>query len=146
MVVCHSEFESSSVAEYLSTKHTNKGQDVTSSDIRRRGPRGGLKGEAGMHPGLIVILVRIGYTEPQPEMLQALLGAMRLESFAGVLGGRPGRAHYFVGTTDKAFFYLDPHCVKDCTEGDQFFSEQIFSMAHTKADTSMGLCFFVKDY
>jgi len=30
----------------------------------------------------------------------------------GILGGKPGKAHYIVGTTRKNFIYLDPHCVK----------------------------------
>ena len=30
----------------------------------------------------------------------------------GILGGKPGLAHYIVGFTDKSFIYLDPHCVK----------------------------------
>lgn len=38
---------------------------------------------------------------------------MKLSAFAGILGGRPGKAHYIIGTTDKNFIYLDPHYVKE---------------------------------
>ena len=37
---------------------------------------------------------------------------MQLPAFMGILGGKPGLAHYIVGYTDKSFVYLDPHCVK----------------------------------
>ncbi len=37
-------------------------------------------------------------------------------NFVGMLGGRPGKAHYLFGTTDKSFLYLDPHCVKYQTD------------------------------
>jgi hypothetical protein len=40
----------------------------------------------------------------------------------GILGGRPGKAHYLIGTTEKSFIYLDPHCVKDNNEIHSFFS------------------------
>ncbi len=49
---------------------------------------------------------------PQPEMLQSILKLMKLRSFMGILGGKPGLAHYIVGFTEKSFVYLDPHCVK----------------------------------
>ena len=63
-------------------------------------------------PGMIIILVRIGMTTPQPEMLKSVINTMRLPAFMGILGGRPGLAHYIVGFTEKSFIYLDPHCVK----------------------------------
>lgn len=61
---------------------------------------------------MIVILVRIGMYSPQPEMLKSVIKCMELRSFMGILGGKPGLAHYIVGFTDKSFIYLDPHCVK----------------------------------
>lgn len=64
-------------------------------------------------PGLIIILIRIGMNSPQPELLETIVRILKEESNCiGILGGRPGRAHYLVGTTDKSFLYLDPHCVK----------------------------------
>lgn len=65
-----------------------------------------------IYPGLFIILVRLGYDMPQPEMIQSLLSIMKMHAFAGILGGRPGKAHYIIGTTPKNFIYLDPHFVK----------------------------------
>ena len=79
-------------------------------------------------------------------MLQSVLSLMRLSAFAGILGGRPGKAHYIIGTTDKNFVYLDPHYVKEKQSTDEFFSLNMFSMGHEKVDTSMGICFYVGDY
>jgi hypothetical protein len=45
-------------------------------------------------------------------MLASLLKIMKLPAFMGILGGKPGLAHYIVGYTNKSFIYLDPHCVK----------------------------------
>lgn len=95
---------------------------------------------------MIIILVRIGYNQPQPEMLQSILALMRLSAFAGILGGRPGKAHYIIGATDKNFIYLDPHYVKENQSTEEFFSLNMFSMNHEKVDTSMGICFYVGDY
>jgi hypothetical protein len=41
---------------------------------------------------------------------------MKMSAFAGILGGRPGKAHYIMGTTTKNFIYLDPHFVKENNE------------------------------
>ena len=61
---------------------------------------------------MIIILIRIGMTTPQVEMLQSVIKIMKLSAFMGILGGKPGLAHYIVGFTEKSFVYLDPHCVK----------------------------------
>jgi len=45
-------------------------------------------------------------------MLASVISIMKLSGFLGVLGGRPGRAHFIMGTTQSNFIYLDPHYVK----------------------------------
>ena len=95
---------------------------------------------------LIIILTRIGYTKPEEQYLQTVIELLKQEaSFIGILGGRPGKAHYIFGTTDTSFIYLDPHCVKVQKNIESFFSDKIFSIAHDKIDPSMGLCFYVKN-
>ena len=79
-------------------------------------------------------------------MLKSVVSTMRLPAFMGILGGRPGLAHYIVGFTEKAFIYLDPHCVKKKESTEEFLNERMFSMPQDKVDTSMGLCFYVEDY
>lgn len=51
-------------------------------------------------PCLLVILVRIGYQKPEPELLQAVINIVLSEPrFVGILGGRPGKAHYIIGAS-----------------------------------------------
>ena len=71
---------------------------------------------------MIIILLRIGMTSPQPEMLQSVIEIMKLSAFMGILGGKPGLAHYIVGFTDKSFIYLDPHCVKGHQGTEEFLN------------------------
>lgn len=90
-----------------------------------------------------MILVRIGMHEPQAEMIQSVLSLMRLTSFVGILGGKPGKAYYILGTSKNRFIYLDPHCVKEESHLEEFFCGKMFSLGHEKADTSMAVCFYV---
>ena len=59
---------------------------------------------------------------PQPEMLQAVVRLMKFRSFMGILGGKPGLARYLVGYTDNSFVYLDPHCVKNNQQTEDFLN------------------------
>ncbi len=39
---------------------------------------------------------------------------MRINSFSGIIGGRPGKALYLIGTHgEHSFIYLDPHYVQN---------------------------------
>lgn len=79
-------------------------------------------------------------------MLNVVVNFLKTEkNCIGVLGGRPGKAHYIFGTTDKSFIYLDPHCVKETNDIDSFFCSSMFSIPHENIDPSMGLCFYVRN-
>ena len=61
----------------------------------------------------LILLARIGLDSPEEKYLKVLTNLMRLESFSGVIGGRPGKALYLVGTKgDNSYIYLDPHYVQ----------------------------------
>lgn len=68
------------------------------------------------------------------------------KNFVGLLGGRPGKAHYIIGTTEKSFIYLDPHCVKYQMDIESFLCETLFSMSHDKLDSSLGICLYFKNF
>lgn len=68
------------------------------------------------------------------------------KNFVGILGGKPGKAHYIFGCTDKSFIYLDPHCVKNQEELDSFHCETVFSMPFSKIDPSIGVCFYFSNF
>lgn len=39
---------------------------------------------------------------------------MKLHNFGGMIGGKPGKALYFLGLhNNDSFIYLDPHYVQD---------------------------------
>lgn len=96
----------------MSVTHKDKRKSITPSFIKKNKDNIVYGEDITIHPGLIIILVRIGYNSPQTDMLQSILTIMKMNAFAGILGGRPGKAHYIIGTTAKNFIYLDPHCVK----------------------------------
>lgn len=49
---------------------------------------------------LVIILIRIGFTTPQQNLLEQTVNILKNEpNCVGILGGRPGRAHYIIGTT-----------------------------------------------
>lgn len=64
----------------------------------------------------------------------------------GLLGGRPGKAHYIFGTTQKSFIYLDPHCVRHQLDIESFLCETLFSMPHDKIDPSLAICLYLHDF
>ena len=72
------------------------------------------KGDIKIKPILLVFLIRIGFHSPEENLLTNVVKILSEQpSTMGILGGRPGKAHYIVGTTNDSFIYLDPHCVKD---------------------------------
>ena len=39
---------------------------------------------------------------------------MKIKAFSGVIGGRPGKALYLIGTHgEESYIYLDPHYVQN---------------------------------
>ena len=61
----------------------------------------------------LVLLARIGLDSPEEKYLHVLTDMMKIPSFAGVIGGRPGKALYLIGVHgDGSYIYLDPHYVQ----------------------------------
>ena len=61
----------------------------------------------------LVLLARIGLESPEEKYLKVLSELMSLQSFSGVIGGRPGKALYLIGThSQNSYIYLDPHYVQ----------------------------------
>lgn len=62
----------------------------------------------------LVLLARIGLEAPEEKYLKVLSEMMAFTSFSGVVGGRPGKALYLVGThSQNSYIYLDPHYVQE---------------------------------
>jgi cysteine protease ATG4 len=65
----------------------------------------------------LVLLARIGLDSPEEKYLGVLTDMMKMSSFSGVIGGRPGKALYLVGLhTDGSYIYLDPHYVQEAQQ------------------------------
>ena len=61
----------------------------------------------------LVLLARIGLESPEEKYLKVLSELMALQYFSGVIGGRPGKALYLIGThSQNSYIYLDPHYVQ----------------------------------
>ena len=61
----------------------------------------------------LILLARIGLSSPEDKYLPVMNQMMRISSFSGIIGGRPGKALYLIGTHgENSFIYLDPHYVQ----------------------------------
>lgn len=65
----------------------------------------------------LVLLARIGLDSPEEKYLAVLTEMMKIRSFSGVVGGRPGKALYLIGVHgDNSYIYLDPHYVQEAQQ------------------------------
>uniref|UniRef100_A0A0K0F5G6 Cysteine protease n=1 Tax=Strongyloides venezuelensis TaxID=75913 RepID=A0A0K0F5G6_STRVS len=58
---------------------------------------------------LIIIPLRLGLTSINRDYIPAIKMFYELKQCAGIIGGRPNRALYFIGMADEEMLYLDPH-------------------------------------
>lgn len=70
---------------------------------------GDCEDEGIWRPLLIIIPLRLGLTSVNRCYLPALQEFFRLPQCAGIIGGRPNHALYFIGIADEEMIYLDPH-------------------------------------
>jgi cysteine protease ATG4 len=61
---------------------------------------------------LVLLPLRLGIDKVNPLYYDIIKGCLRSPLSVGIVGGRPNRAFYFVGSQDDDLFYLDPHCVR----------------------------------
>lgn len=62
---------------------------------------------------IIVISLRLGLAQIEPEYLHTLKTCFNYPQCVGILGGKPKFALYFVGYQSDQFIFLDPHYVQD---------------------------------
>ena len=76
---------------------------------------------------------------------------MKMSAFSGVIGGRPGKALYLIGTHGPdSYIYLDPHYVQTAQPHTEQIMQSYFcdSFRICKAgsiDPSFGLCYYFRD-
>ncbi|KAI9654903.1 MAG: Cysteine protease atg4 [Alyxoria varia] len=108
-------------------------------------------------PTLLLVGTRLGIDRVTPVYWEALKACLRVPQAVGIAGGRPSASHYFVGTQDSNFFYLDPHHTRPAlrrrSNVDEYDDEET-SSCHTRRlrripleqmDPSMLIAFLFKD-
>lgn len=67
-------------------------------------------------PLLLIIPLRLGVTEMNKAYYEPLKTFFELKQTAGVLGGRPNNAYWFVGYSGDYLLYFDPHTVQPISD------------------------------
>jgi hypothetical protein len=76
---------------------------------------------------------------------------MKFKQFKGVIGGKPGKALYFLGLHNQShFIYLDPHYVQTANGDvsqikDSYFCGSFRTCKAKNIDPSVGICYYLRD-
>jgi len=110
--------------------------------------------EGPWKPLLLFVPVRLGINDINPTYFSSLKACFELEQCAGVIGGRPNHALFYLGYTCDDLICLDPHetqeaCTvgsKSCEEEEEadasYHTEQFYRWHLDQLDPSIALCFF----
>ena len=62
---------------------------------------------------MIIVNVRLGMEKIGEEYFDSIIDLTKITQFIGILGGKPKKAFYFVGShpLSKSLVFLDPHIV-----------------------------------
>ncbi|XP_051912539.1 cysteine protease ATG4D-like [Hippocampus zosterae] len=104
-------------------------------------------------PVFFIVLCKVGVQKPLPDCVEVICRLLEHPCSLGMIGGRPGKAHYFLGKThDNRLFFLDPHYVQSSTSFSElpeklpsYFCDQIRSISCGSINPSIGLCFYVAE-
>jgi len=99
----------------------------------------------------LVLLTRIGLDSPEEKYLHVLGEMMKFKQFKGVIGGKPGKALYFLGLhNESSFIYLDPHYVQTAN-GDihqikqSYFCGSFRTCKAKNIDPSVGISYYLRN-
>lgn len=110
--------------------------------------------EGPWKPLLLFVPVRLGINDINPMYFSSLKACFELEQCAGVIGGRPNHALFYLGYTCDDLICLDPHETqfaspvgsKSCEEEEEadstYHTEQFYRWHMDELDPSIALCFF----
>eukprot|EP00163_Fabomonas_tropica_P013644 TRINITY_DN2519_c0_g1_i5.p1 TRINITY_DN2519_c0_g1~~TRINITY_DN2519_c0_g1_i5.p1 ORF type:complete len:494 (+),score=85.19 TRINITY_DN2519_c0_g1_i5:345-1826(+) len=108
--------------------------------------------EAEWQPLLLLVQVRLGLSKMNAVYREALLKTFTLPQCAGVIGGRPKAAAYFVAVHGEHVYYLDPHTIQhsldvsECHADDETYHtpNPYLNMHVSEIDPSLALAFYIK--
>eukprot|EP00300_Choanocystis_sp_HF-7_P036950 c52915_g1_i1.p1 GENE.c52915_g1_i1~~c52915_g1_i1.p1 ORF type:complete len:388 (+),score=35.02 c52915_g1_i1:93-1166(+) len=99
-------------------------------------------------PTLIVVPLRLGIDRLSAEYVPQLLLAFAQPEFAGMVGGRPNSAYYFVAAQGERLLYLDPHVTQtavravDAGDASSYRARSLKALHIGDVDPSLALAFF----
>ncbi|KAL9114150.1 MAG: hypothetical protein Q9227_001922 [Pyrenula ochraceoflavens] len=152
----------SGVVKHLASEHkdarlnvyvTNDSSDVYEDKFREVA----CSGSDRIRPTLILLGIRLGIDRVTPVYWEALKGLLQYPQSVGIAGGRPSASHYFVGTQNSNFFYLDPHDTRPALpyhSSPEDYSAEELETCHTRRlrclhikdmDPSMLIGFLIRD-
>ena len=67
---------------------------------------------------LLLVPLRLGLDRVNSDYLPVLVTILKHEFCLGIIGGKPMKSLYFVGTQGSDLLYLDPHFVQTCVQTD----------------------------
>ncbi|EAS07796.2 peptidase family C54 protein (macronuclear) [Tetrahymena thermophila SB210] len=97
----------------------------------------------------LLLPCRLGLDEISPIHIEILKKLLSLKQSVGMIGGKPNKAHYFLGFVGDDLLYLDPHYIKECVRKEDlmenissYFEEDVFKMPINKISTSLVFGFY----
>ena len=101
-------------------------------------------------PLLLMVSLRCGMNELQPEHHAFVRGALGMTGSLGIVSGYAGSAYYFVGLDgEDSVVYFDPHVVQPAALSEDhyasFFKPPVKRMPMEKMNPSMLCCFICRD-
>ena len=99
-------------------------------------------------PLLLTVPLMLGLGQVNTEYYEAVKFFLRLPQSAGIIGGRPKSALYFVGYQGDSLIFLDPHyvqktCGSDCTSP-SYTCTRANLLRLKDAESSMSVAFYVE--
>lgn len=96
---------------------------------------------------LILICLMPGPTTLRPEALPFINSLMSSRFFVGLMGGKPGKAKYFIALDHERLVAKDPHFVQDSQAKDigSYYTKELKYVEIRKMASSLAFGFYFKD-
>ncbi|KAL4445539.1 hypothetical protein ABPG74_004613 [Tetrahymena malaccensis] len=101
---------------------------------------------------LLLLPCRLGLDQISEIHVEIMKKLLSLKESVGMIGGKPNKAHYFLGFVGNDLLYLDPHYIQESVKKSKlmdnistYFEEDIFKMPINKISTSLVFGFYFSD-
>ncbi|KAL4491249.1 hypothetical protein ABPG72_021635 [Tetrahymena utriculariae] len=100
----------------------------------------------------LLLPCRLGLDEISETHIEIMKKLLSLNQSVGMIGGKPNKAHYFLGFIGNDLLYLDPHYIKESVRQEDlmnnlssYFEEDIFKMPINQISTSLVFGFYFSE-